>query len=479
VFLLAGTVAGCATEVDDAAPEGVQQNELALEERHSYLRCNSTSWNLDDRSRFSVADAYGSKLLFRVTEDWMVSGGDTCVITWSNALNGWGTQSGDMGLNAQTSPVSTDPFTIPAGGAASAIITSDITQTATNSFTFRVKFPAKGAYVAYYARGSLNISVDVGSNWEPVPQASTAKVSSIGLARGYGEMSSFGYVGYSNGELYRTFNAKDATPTWQRVDLWTDASGGKHQLPPRQITSIGVNPLNYRDAVVGYTESRYYAKLARTANGYTWTDLTSYPLSEVWGVSFSPLSQNTLYVPGRGGVAQSRDAGQTWTVGQIAGDPLAAPLASGDAVSSVAIVGHDADHLIVGTAQGKLFETLNASSASPSFVSIADPAMPARMITAVTVDPINDEATTVYVTYAGANNDSVWRFVRRGDSSNWANVHSANLPTTPIPVPSVYAFTGVSVNPKDHYSMLYLSSVGAYGTAKSHPGWGATWWDFN
>lgn len=317
----------------------------------------------------------------------------------------------------------------------------------------------------------------VAGAWEPTPDSLTSHLSSIAL--GYsigagginGNWSGFALAGFDNGELYRTSLGHDAVPAWvRRIDKWNDASGGTHQLPAKLITSIAVNPCNFRDVWVGYAGGKQSIGLTHSANGFTWVDATSFPFFEVWGISISPMNAcGRIYVTGPGGVAQSVDGGVTWTTSTpAAGDPLAVPLDSEEQVSAVAIVGHNPDHLLVGTLHGKLYESSNASADPASWKTIGPFAMPARTVTHITVDPSLGKETIVYVAYGGGNNDSLWRLWRRENGSEtWINIHNDPLMTTSIPVLGVYAFTGVSVNPADP-SALYLPSVGSYGTAWGH-----------
>src|SRR5262245_35272391 len=58
-----------------------------------YLRCNATSWDVNDRSRF-VETAPGSGLFtvsYDVAVDWLVQSPDSCGILETNQKNGYGT----------------------------------------------------------------------------------------------------------------------------------------------------------------------------------------------------------------------------------------------------------------------------------------------------------------------------------------------------------------------------------------------------
>ena len=92
VLMLATLTAGCAV---DSAPdeESVAEAQESLAgESYFYLRCNATGWGVDSATR--LLPFAGSGVVARVydvTAPWMVSGNDTCSLTQTNQLDGWGT----------------------------------------------------------------------------------------------------------------------------------------------------------------------------------------------------------------------------------------------------------------------------------------------------------------------------------------------------------------------------------------------------
>jgi hypothetical protein len=74
----------------DASVDGVEQ--AVAESDFLYLRCNATSWNLDDQSRLAPLGYSDLALTYNVSADWMRTGGDTCSFMTTNAKNGWGSQ---------------------------------------------------------------------------------------------------------------------------------------------------------------------------------------------------------------------------------------------------------------------------------------------------------------------------------------------------------------------------------------------------
>ncbi len=58
---------------------------------HLYLRCNSTSWDVNEISRLKPSQPdFLRELTFDVKEQWMIDSGDDCVITETPQLGGWG-----------------------------------------------------------------------------------------------------------------------------------------------------------------------------------------------------------------------------------------------------------------------------------------------------------------------------------------------------------------------------------------------------
>jgi hypothetical protein len=61
-----------------------------LASQYRYLRCGNTGWDLNDDTRMAVQSNNTYTIEYDVTNL-----NDSCVITHTNELNGWGTKSGD------------------------------------------------------------------------------------------------------------------------------------------------------------------------------------------------------------------------------------------------------------------------------------------------------------------------------------------------------------------------------------------------
>jgi hypothetical protein len=107
-----------------------------------YFRSNATAWGVDESTRlqaFPAPNVFG--LVYNVTQQYMVSSGDSAIVTETNQLDGWGTNP----LFFSTNP---SQFTVPA---------TEPLVSGTNNFT--VKYPALGQYriLVNVSNGSINI----------------------------------------------------------------------------------------------------------------------------------------------------------------------------------------------------------------------------------------------------------------------------------------------------------------------------------
>ncbi len=109
-----------------------------------YLRCNATSWNVGASNRLTGEGTLS--LDFDVNQSWMVSGGDQCIVTRTNQLDGWGTSQVAMGPTAATT------LSVPADGMAETTIVPA-------GRYFSVRYPALGSYQATLdpSTGALSI----------------------------------------------------------------------------------------------------------------------------------------------------------------------------------------------------------------------------------------------------------------------------------------------------------------------------------
>lgn len=444
--------AGCAAET---GTEDLGKVDQGLDGTYWYFRSNASGWDANDATRLRPSAPYMQTLYVDVTQDWMVSGGDSSVFTQTNALNGWGTSSTDYGVVHSSTVVVPGGDQLRPGG------------------NFTVKYPALGRYSITLNDQMGSFLVDRASaskTWEPEPNA---RMTSI--ARGYGigcDAVTAGpksaVVGYDNGHLYRKADASNASEPWQRLDLWTDASGGKHAMPGSAVLSIAVNPCNDREVLVSYAGSKQGTKLFKTGTLATWVQITTIPLAEVWSLSYDPTTTGHVFAIGDGGrIAESSDYGNTFT-SDVQATLLAPPL-SGERISTVSRLYDDRKSAVVGTTAGHLFLSFDVTQAPQSWTPLGTrDGLPATAVTKITVNP-KLNPPEIYATFTGMRN-AVWRSANGGQS--FVNIQNSALPANDWPA-GIYGFSGISLVPGSE-QVLVIGSVGIYGVGRSEDR-GQTW----
>ena len=138
-LLAAGSafLSGCSVDVDDDE-EAVRSTEQSVvgSDQFLYLRCNSTDWNVTEKSRLQATPAANVfTLTIPVTQSWTLS--DQCVFTLiaSAQADSWGT-----GQSSYTDSKPTSALAIPGGDAMAGPSSAQ-----TN---FSVQYPKLGTYVA-------------------------------------------------------------------------------------------------------------------------------------------------------------------------------------------------------------------------------------------------------------------------------------------------------------------------------------------
>ena len=81
-------------------------NDLVVEEEEfPYLRCNATGWDANEATKLAPTDDPDIYVLeYSVTQEWMVSGFDQCILTITDSPDGWGTSQQSIG-SASTTPI--------------------------------------------------------------------------------------------------------------------------------------------------------------------------------------------------------------------------------------------------------------------------------------------------------------------------------------------------------------------------------------
>jgi hypothetical protein len=155
----ASAVFGCSLETETAA--GNSEQAVVGVDSYLYLRCNSTSWQPDDKSRLvATATAGVFETAFDVNDAYMMTVGDDCILTETPVKNGWGNWK-----KFYRSVVA--PLVAP--GSAGYVFASDA-----EPENFRVKFPAPGKYRAFVDTRAKTISFTQAGVMNPGDTAWTA-----------------------------------------------------------------------------------------------------------------------------------------------------------------------------------------------------------------------------------------------------------------------------------------------------------------
>lgn len=151
-----------------------------------------------------------------------------------------------------------------------------------------------------------------GPTWTAIrgPITGNPNISAIAVARGNSNVL---WIAYTNGQIYFSANATNATPTFTRVDL------NDPNLPKRWVSKLLIDPLNHRRVYVsfmGYQPRNFWVTendgtnwTQRTGNGVAAQSLPNVPVSTI---ALSPRKRGWLYAGTDVGVYTSFDDGRTW-----------------------------------------------------------------------------------------------------------------------------------------------------------------------
>jgi hypothetical protein len=445
---------GC-SQAPDTGSEPLGQSEQAVigVDTFLYFRSNATGWQVDDVNRLRrTLDPNVFKTTYPVKESWMVSNGDNAIFTETNQLNGWGTTQTFSGS-------SVTPLVVPASASFS------------GTAAFVARYPSLSTFEV-----SVNVNANprtftiaeapVGRRWEPSPTDVSA-ISTIGVApQNRNQM----VVGYTNGDIFMTFNGLSPVPSWLKIDTFT-VSGQTFDLPGIPVTSMVIGPGDGKTIYASFAGTQQGHKLWKTSTGgQFWVELPNVPILPIASLSLNTLNPQRVYVVADGGgIATSDDGGTTWTTA-VTPDPLTPPISAGGRISAIAPndTNNPPNQVWVGASTGQIFVSFNAAGAQTwSQVNAAN--MPARLVTRLTINPRNLQPPEVWASFSGLLNNSVWLTSNGGQA--WLNRHNPELPTTAIPVPSL-AIYGVSVNPADD-NVVYAND--SFGAASRSANRGLSW----
>ncbi len=136
--------------------------------------------------------------------------------------------------------------------------------------------------------------------WESIKDSTGSNISQIAVAEGN---SSIILVGYNNGEIYKTTNGTDPSPTWTKIH----DSNGKHVL----ALMIDKSDTNTFYAGFGGFSSENLKKT--TDGGDNWNIISDdLPEAPMRAIVRNPDDRNYLYVGTEVGIFISEDGGQNW-----------------------------------------------------------------------------------------------------------------------------------------------------------------------
>lgn len=103
-----------------------------------YLRCNTTSWNLEEKNLMSpVGEGYS--LSYTVKEAWMLDSGESCVLTVTDKKGQWTAKTKEYVAALANGEVATESHSY-----------QTLTRQDAHSDTFRVRYSALGNYTVYF-----------------------------------------------------------------------------------------------------------------------------------------------------------------------------------------------------------------------------------------------------------------------------------------------------------------------------------------
>lgn len=142
------------------------------------------------------------------------------------------------------------------------------------------------------------------------PALIDGSISAIAVAPGNSDII---WIGYNNGEVFKSVNGTAVNPDWQRVD------SDRLYLPYRYITRLTIDPDNSDIVYITFSGFERDNVWRSDDGGQTWRDITGEGLSGLPDVTVRslvvhPYNTDWLYVGTEVGIFASEDAGQTWFV---------------------------------------------------------------------------------------------------------------------------------------------------------------------
>lgn len=147
---------------------------------------------------------------------------------------------------------------------------------------------------------------NTGPVWAAIKAGIGKRISAIAIALGN---SNLVWVGYEDGQVFKTVGGTQANPIWQKMDH----TGANPLTPTRYCTRIIIDPKNNNIVYVtfgGYSRGNVWKT---TDGGAKWGNIGNLlPEAPVRGLAVHPRKTNLLYLGTEVGVFASEDSGATW-----------------------------------------------------------------------------------------------------------------------------------------------------------------------
>ncbi len=140
------------------------------------------------------------------------------------------------------------------------------------------------------------------------PDPSLRSISALAVAPGNSDII---FVGYINGNLYRTENGTSLTPTWAEV--------GSLQMPSRWLHRIAIDPMNSGTIYAsfgGYEVDNLWKSIdgGNNWNPAVGSGMTSIPPAPIRAIAIHPAESNQIYVGTELGIFSSENGGGSWSI---------------------------------------------------------------------------------------------------------------------------------------------------------------------
>jgi hypothetical protein len=144
----------------------------------------------------------------------------------------------------------------------------------------------------------------------------------------------------------------------------------------------------------------------------------------------------------------------------------AGAVASINFISAIAIAPGDSDVCWVGHNFGDVYRAIDCTAVSPTWTRVDNngAGLPNRMVTRLTIDPLDPSGSRVYATFGGFTGDNVWRTTDGGQS--WSSVigsGAAALPAVPV--------HDLEIHPSAWNWLYAATEIGVFTSQD----WGTTW----